>query len=84
MIKTFPKPKKPEELYEFFTYGLALTPTDWRHVWWVNATHNTIKRRTWYADITYQAGCCTVEYQAGLGKNKAFWYMPEWKYDYVS
>lgn len=80
MRRIFTEPAKPEELYEFFTYGLPLTPLDWRLRWWVNATSNTIRRRLWYVKTLLHSEDVTVEYQAGSKESDASWFMHEWKY----
>lgn len=80
MKRIFTEPANPEELYEFFTYGLHLTPLDWRHRWCVNATVNTIRRRLWYARTLLHSESISVEYQAGSKESDASWYMNEWKY----
>lgn len=80
MKKIFTEPANPEELYKFFTYGLHLTPLDWKHRWCVNATVNTIRRRLWYARTLLNSASITVEYQAGNKESDASWYMHEWKY----
>lgn len=80
MRRVFTEPTKPEELYEFFTYGLHLTPLDWRHRWWVNATCNSIRRRLWYARIFLQSDSATLEYQAGNKESDNSWFIHEWKY----
>lgn len=80
MKKIFTEPVNPEELYKFFTYGLALAPLDWRLHWWVNATSNTIRRRLWYVKTLLHSDSVTVEYQAGSKESDASWFIHEWKY----
>lgn len=80
MKKIFTEPVNPEELYEFFTYGLPLAPLDWRLRWWVNATKNTIRRRSWYAKILLHSASVSVEYQAGSKESDDSWYMYEPRY----
>ena len=80
MRRIFTEPTKPEELYEFFTYGLHLTPLDWSHRWCVNATHNSIKRRVWYVKTTLHSDSIIVNYQPTVKKSDASWYILEWKY----
>ena len=75
MRKIFTEPTKPEELYEFFTYGLSLDPLDWRLHWWVNSTYNTIRRRLWYVETTRHSVSATIEYQAGSKKTDKSWNM---------
>ena len=80
MKKIFTEPANPEGLYEFFTYGLALTPLDYRHHWYVNATRNTIKRRLWHVDTLMHSDSISVEYQAGVKESDYSWFIYEWKY----
>lgn len=80
MKKIFTEPANPEELYEFFTYGLPLTPLDWNYRWCINATVNTIRRRLWYARTLLHCESVTVEYQAGNKESDASWCIHEWKY----
>ena len=80
MKKRFTEPANPEELYEFFTYGLPLTPLDWRLRWWVNATHNSIKRRVWYVRTTLHSDSIIVDYQPTVKKSDNSWYIYEWKH----
>ena len=80
MRKIFTEPVKPEELYEFFTYGLPLTPLDWKHRWCVNATKNFIKRRVWYVETTLHAESIIVDYQPTIKESDNSWYIFEWKY----
>ena len=79
MRRVFTEPTKLEELYEFFTYGLPLTPLDWRLRWWVNATNNTIRRRLWYVETTLHSNSIMVDYQPGVKADSA-WYIYEEKY----
>ena len=79
MKKIFTAPRNIEELYEFFTYGLPLTPIDWRHRWRVNATLNSIKRRTWYVKTTLHSDSIVVDYQSTVKESDDSWYIYEWK-----
>ena len=79
MKKIFTEPANPEELYEFFTYGLPLTPLDWSYRWRVNATHNSIKRRTWYVKTTLRSDSIAVDYQPTVKESDNSWYIYEWK-----
>ena len=80
MRKIFTEPTKPEELYEFFTYGLALNPLDWTLHWHPNSMHNTIRRRSWYVRITWPSASIVVDYQAGYRESDKSWYMYQRKY----
>lgn len=80
MRKIFTEPANPKELYEFFTYGLALAPLDWRLRWNVNATHNSIRRRVWYVETTLYSESVIVDYQPTVKESDDSWYMHEWKY----
>ena len=80
MKKIFTAPRNIEELYEFFTYGLPLTPIDWRHRWRVNATINSIKRREWYVKTTLHSDSIVVDYQPTVKESGNRWYMYERKY----
>lgn len=80
MRRIFTKPTKPEELYEFFTYGLPLTPLSWSYRWCANDTYNFIKRRVWYVKTTLHSDSITVNYQPTVKKSDNSWYIFEWKY----
>lgn len=80
MRKVFTEPMNPEELYEFFTYGLPQTPLDWTFRWHPNAVHNTIRRRLWYVRTLLHSDCVTVEYRPGVKRSDYSWYMHEWRY----
>lgn len=81
MKKVFSKPANLEELYKFFTYGLPLTPLNYRYRWSVNATHNSIKRRVWYVRTSLYADSVIVDYQPRVKESDDSWYMYEWKWD---
>lgn len=80
MRKIFTEPVKPEELYEFFTYGLPQTPLDWTLRWHPNAIQNTIRRRLWYVETTLHSASVLVNYQPGSKRSEYSWYMYEHKY----
>jgi hypothetical protein len=81
MRRVFTEPTKPEELYAFFTYGLALNPLNWRcNHWYPNATINSIKRRLWNIDTTLHSQTITVEYQAGIRDSDSYWFIHESRY----
>lgn len=80
MKKTFTEPIKPEELYMFFTYGLALTPLDWRSHWWPENIINHIRRRLWCIRVVSHTSSVMVEYHAGNKESDKSWYMYERKY----
>lgn len=80
MKRIFTKPSKPEELYEFFTYGLALSPLNWKLRWYPNSTLNRIKRRTWVVDTTLHSDSIMVDYQPGATADSA-WYIYEWMFN---
>ena len=76
MRRIFTRPANPEELYAFFTYGLSLSPTNYRLWWYPNSTLNIIKRRTWVVETTLHSDSIMVDYQPGVKADSA-WYMYE-------
>ena len=80
MKKIFTEPANPEELYEFFTYGLALTPLDWTLRWQPNAIQNTIRRKLWYVNVIWHSESVLVDYQPGSKRSDYSWYMYERRY----
>lgn len=80
MKKIFTEPVKPEELYEFFTYGLALDPLDWQRRWNPDIVYNTIRRRTWYVEVIWYDESITIDYQPEIKESDKSWYMHERKY----
>lgn len=80
MKKIFTEPANPEELYEFFTYGLVLNPLDYRLRWWPESTSNTIRRKVWYIKTTVHSESIIVDYQSGTRESNNSWYMYERKY----
>lgn len=80
MRKIFTEPTKPEELYEFFTYGLPQTPLDWTLRWHPNAVQNTIRRKLWYVKTILHSDSVIVNYQPTVKKSDNSWYLFEWKY----
>ena len=80
MRKIFTEPTKPEELYEFFTYGLSLNSLDWRSHWWPDNMINHIKRRLWCVRIVSHSTSISMDYQPGVKQSENSWYIYERKY----
>lgn len=80
MRKIFTEPVNPEELYEFFTYGLPQTPLDWTFRWHPNAVQNTIRRRLWCVRIMSHSTSISMYYQPGVKRSEYSWYFYEQEY----